>query len=248
MSLSREEVRLIIKHEWLSGNKGPSICDKINNAWGEGTVTRSTVFRWITKFKQGDNNLKDRPNTGRPRKIDREGLLKRFEENPEVSTSTLAVEFGCSHARVSPILNEAGYEWNNKVQKWFKTGIPKKKEKNLKKPSNSNSLKSLNSLPKPSTSQNLVVDGVMASIQAIADAEIIRHELLNEYQVNEDEDLEVTKESEVPPAPEGVLQQNSEAADIILADILGGPHGNPGSSNKSNLTNNISSLNLVQNW
>lgn len=108
MSLSTEQIRLLIKHEWLLGSNGLTATQRINKAWGDGTVTKSTAYRWIEKFEAGQEDFADDPRSGRPRDVNCHAIIETIQENPSMTTRMLAEDFGCSHVWVAEILKEAG--------------------------------------------------------------------------------------------------------------------------------------------
>ena len=90
------------------GSNGLTATQRINKAWGDGTVTKSTAYRWIEKFEAGQEDFADDPRSGRPRDVNCHAIIETIEENPSMTTRMLAEDFGCSHVWVAEILKEAG--------------------------------------------------------------------------------------------------------------------------------------------
>lgn len=164
MPLKREEIRLLIHYDWSSGENPNKIAEKINKVHGEKTVTTSTVYRWINKFKNGEESVKDQPRSGPPRKIDREAVVKAFTQNPTMTSQQLAEQFGYHNTQMCYILKEAGWDFDKKTKKWGR-----RKEKKERKPKKVR-------MPEETVIRepvDVVDSNVMASIQSIADAEMV---------------------------------------------------------------------------
>jgi hypothetical protein len=59
MELTNEQIRLLIKHKWLLGSNGLKATERINKAWGEGTVDKTMVYKWFGKFDTCEEGLED---------------------------------------------------------------------------------------------------------------------------------------------------------------------------------------------
>jgi len=59
MELKNEQIRLLIKHKWLLGSNGLKATERINKAWGEGTVDKTMVYKWFGKFDTCEESLED---------------------------------------------------------------------------------------------------------------------------------------------------------------------------------------------
>ena len=116
MELTREQIRLLIRHEYLLGSNGVETVERINRAWGEGTVGKSTVYDWFKRFEEGEESLEDRERPGRPIEVDRGAVLCAIEEYPSLTTRMLAEDFGCGHTIIERILHELGKVW--KKTRW----------------------------------------------------------------------------------------------------------------------------------
>jgi len=75
-ALNREQIRLLIHFQWVSGVFYADAWRAISNAYGTKTVGRQTVSDWYKKFENEGMQLKDKKHTGRPRKIDRKAILQ----------------------------------------------------------------------------------------------------------------------------------------------------------------------------
>ena len=79
-------IRELLKFEFELGHSAQEAMDNINKAKGSGTVSRTTAYEWFSKFKSGNLETKDNPRSGRPREVDREGVVNAVEEHPSMTT------------------------------------------------------------------------------------------------------------------------------------------------------------------
>ena len=105
MELTREKIRLLLMHEYLAGLNAAKATERINDAWGSGTVGRQTAYDWFAKFKAGEDNLNDQPRSGRPKEVDRQAVLEAIEEHPSLTCRMLADDFDCSPQTIANILH-----------------------------------------------------------------------------------------------------------------------------------------------
>lgn len=61
------EIRAYIKGRSLLGLQAKDIHREVCDIYGEGQMSRSTVFRWVAKFKSGEQQLEDAARSGRPK-------------------------------------------------------------------------------------------------------------------------------------------------------------------------------------
>ena len=78
MELTREKIRLLLMHEYLAGLNAAKATERINDAWGSGTVGRQTAYDWFAKFKAGEDNLNDQPRSGRPKEVELENSVINY--------------------------------------------------------------------------------------------------------------------------------------------------------------------------
>lgn len=64
---NRLEIRAYIKGRSLLGLQAKDIHREVCDIYGEGQMSRSTVFRWVAKFKSGEQQLEDAARSGRPK-------------------------------------------------------------------------------------------------------------------------------------------------------------------------------------
>lgn len=110
-AISREELRVLILHEYRLGTTARATTTKINQTMGPNTVHYSTVTRWFNRFKDGNTNFEDELHTGRPTTIDIDALKAAVEEDPRQSSRCLAERLQCSHYTVLKHLHDLGKSW-----------------------------------------------------------------------------------------------------------------------------------------
>lgn len=108
MSLSRADVRKLLKYEFLRGANAPTALERINKAHGPETLSRMTAFRWFSKFKSGKMGTDEKKRSGRPKTVDRTGVINAIEEDSTMNTRDLAYQFGCSQPEIVKILRAEG--------------------------------------------------------------------------------------------------------------------------------------------
>ncbi len=64
---NRLEIRAYIKGRSLFGLHAKDIDREVCEIYGEGQMSRSTVFRWVAKFKSREQQLEDAARSGRPK-------------------------------------------------------------------------------------------------------------------------------------------------------------------------------------
>jgi histone-lysine N-methyltransferase SETMAR len=78
---------------------------------GEGVLSYETARRWFARFKEGDFKLEDESHPGRPVEVDLESLRRLIEEEPRLTTRSLAEQLNCSHTSVERYLHDLGKTW-----------------------------------------------------------------------------------------------------------------------------------------
>lgn len=118
MELTREQIRLLMLHEYKLSSKpnATETARRINQAWGKGTVGDRTVRERFAEFKNGNESLTHNQGAGRPKEIDRQAVLNAIETSPSLTTRMLADQFECAQSSIVEILKELGKVW--KKTRW----------------------------------------------------------------------------------------------------------------------------------
>ena len=108
--MSRENQRYFIFASWKNGRNATQIHEELVNVEGEQALSISTIRRWIATFKDGEEEIKDKARSGRPREAVTSEKIARVEDlvsnDPHTSIKELTNEVGISRERISYILHE----------------------------------------------------------------------------------------------------------------------------------------------
>lgn len=108
--------RQIFLYEFKLGTNATETANKINTAFGQGSVTDRTDRRWFEKFRNGDETLKEQEGRGRKESLDNAVLKTMVESDPHVTVRELAAELSVGIATISRHLNDIGK--TKKMNKW----------------------------------------------------------------------------------------------------------------------------------
>ena len=110
-------IRHIMLHHFKKGwNVAQSFLNS-SELFGEGTISKSQVERWLKKFKSGDTNLVDEEGRGRLSNFDDQELLAAVEEDESLTTRMLTVDFNVDHLTIVRRLKTLGQVW--KLAEWI---------------------------------------------------------------------------------------------------------------------------------
>mgnify|MGYP003623552136 FL=1 len=110
MALSKEDVRVLLRHYFKKGLNASATAREICAVEGEGTINERDARRWFRRFRSGDMSLQNRPRTGRPLTTNTEALVNAVELNPQASTRVLATEVGASQSSIVRHLHRLGFK------------------------------------------------------------------------------------------------------------------------------------------
>lgn len=113
---SKQLIRSCLLYDFKSGLKAVESIRRINAAFGEGTVSRTTAYDWFDRFRGGDYSLEDQPRSGRPSELDDDELRAAVEDDPHITTRELAELLDVSHQTVSSHLQAIGKV--SKIDQW----------------------------------------------------------------------------------------------------------------------------------
>lgn len=110
MEDAKKSQRAIIYFLWKEGVKTCEIVPRLRAVFGENAETKSTVYRWVERFKSGRTTIEDDPRSGRPNTaINKESVKaveKIVEQNERVSIRKVAKDVGISTRKVHEILHD----------------------------------------------------------------------------------------------------------------------------------------------
>jgi len=109
MGKSDFEVRCNVKFLTQLGWDASQIIEALHKVYANASPHRGTVFRWMKRFKEGREDLKDDPREGRPSTPTNEenvaAVLRLVEEDRRISIDAVAAEVGISHGSAFSILS-----------------------------------------------------------------------------------------------------------------------------------------------
>jgi len=108
MDLSKEQ-RLAIKFCFKAGKSATETLQMVNAAYGDQALSRSNVFRWYVRFRDGREDTEDGPRSGRPtdcRNDNNVEISQLLLQNRHLSLRMLADEVNIGKDRVRKIVVE----------------------------------------------------------------------------------------------------------------------------------------------
>lgn len=111
-----KDFRVIFLYEFKLGVNASQTSRKVNEAFGEGSVTERCVQKWFKKFREGDMTLQNEEGQGRPSTVDDNQLKATVEENSRTTIRKLANELKVSKSTVSNHLKNIGKR--KKLDRW----------------------------------------------------------------------------------------------------------------------------------
>lgn len=102
--------RAIIFFLWKEGVKTSEIIQRLQGVFGESAESKSTVYRWIDRFKTGRTSLEDDPRSGRPSTSVNERNITAVEdllkEDRRMTIRQISVRLGIGTRQVHDILHD----------------------------------------------------------------------------------------------------------------------------------------------
>jgi len=68
-SITRENYRFFILTCWKNNMEAKEIHQLLSHAWGNDAPSIVTIRQWINKFESGEENIEEKPRSGRPMKL-----------------------------------------------------------------------------------------------------------------------------------------------------------------------------------
>ncbi|CAF2788252.1 unnamed protein product [Rotaria sp. Silwood2] len=110
MENQKLEHRSVIKFLTLEGYSPSTIYERMVVVYGDRAPSRTTVFEWVHRFKDGKLNIKDGPKCGRPISTTDDKTIKAVEclitEHRRMTIEQIADALGISIGTVHDIIHE----------------------------------------------------------------------------------------------------------------------------------------------
>ena len=109
-NLSCKHLRVLLFHEFRMGLKAIQAARNICSMMGEDTLSIRTVQHCFNRFNNGNFELNDSPNCGRPLEVDID-VLKQLIEDPTLTTRCLAERLRYCHTTLETHHTVLGKTW-----------------------------------------------------------------------------------------------------------------------------------------
>lgn len=110
MEEASENQRSIIWFLWKEDQKTSVILQRLQAVFGDNALSKSQVYEWVSRFKEGSASLKDKERPGRPRTSITPDNVRIVEkcvmEDRRVTVSDIATQCGISTGSVVEILHD----------------------------------------------------------------------------------------------------------------------------------------------
>ncbi|KAK6014532.1 hypothetical protein OSTOST_20083, partial [Ostertagia ostertagi] len=98
------EIRICVLYEYKLNRNVPVAFENLSRAFGDGAISRESVYRWYNRFRKGNETLEDE--RGPFSIINDDDLKKYIEEYPFLSLRELAKRFGVGRTAIRYHLNK----------------------------------------------------------------------------------------------------------------------------------------------
>ena len=102
----RSNIKFLVKLEW----KGTQIIEALEKVYGTRAPKKTTVYKWIQRFKEGRDDFEDNPRSGRPEtsKNDEniEAAQNLIEEDRRITVNQIATSLDISYGSANSILHD----------------------------------------------------------------------------------------------------------------------------------------------
>lgn len=124
--LSKQELRIILLHEFKLGHSVAESIVNINKAWGPNVTSQRTTRRWFAKFRSGDISVEDQDKEGRPSAVDDNKLKEIIAANPRKTCREIAEELDVDFSTIARHLKDMGKI--KKLDKWVPHDLDEKQK------------------------------------------------------------------------------------------------------------------------
>ncbi|KAK5970108.1 hypothetical protein GCK32_014177 [Trichostrongylus colubriformis] len=100
MTDPQEHLRICMLYEFKLGRSAHGAYKNLIRAYGEGVVARSTVTRWFSKFRLGNESIEKGTTNGLSMVLDDDELEEAVRKNPKITRAQLSELFGVGESTV----------------------------------------------------------------------------------------------------------------------------------------------------
>ncbi|EGI59943.1 Histone-lysine N-methyltransferase SETMAR [Acromyrmex echinatior] len=116
MEINKEKIHYILQYYYDIGKNAAQTYEKICAIYGEDTLSKSAAWKWFTRFRTENFDVKDEPRSGRPITEKSDEIMEKVERDKHVSTVEIAKELGIDHKIILNHLHKARYK--KKLDVW----------------------------------------------------------------------------------------------------------------------------------
>ena len=110
---SKQKQRAVIEFLTKEGCRLSDIHRRLQVVYGDDTIDKSNVHRWMKKFKEGETSIEDKPRSGRPSTATTDTNRQRVDEliraDRRVTIRELAAQLDCGHNALQKMVEDFGY-------------------------------------------------------------------------------------------------------------------------------------------
>ena len=110
--VSRDQLNTMVLYDYKSGVNAGKSYRKINAAFGDNTISRTTHHEWFEKFQQCVLDIQDKCRNGRSSEVDNDALRAVVSDNPHLTS----LQFRVGHVTTLSHLNDIGTD--SKLDRW----------------------------------------------------------------------------------------------------------------------------------
>lgn len=109
MAPTKQHLREVMLFHFKEGLSAASSAAKICAVYGQDTTSDRTVQRWYERFRDGGDDVDDRPRSGRPPTVDSAQICALVDSNSHLTLREIALMLNISAGSVHSHLTDAGY-------------------------------------------------------------------------------------------------------------------------------------------